>query len=345
MRCLIVFFCLAAAPSAGWAQAVPQNAGTSAEFRASSAASADVVWLGGRQGTYAVTTDGGAHWRTDTVPGATKLVVVGLHAVSADTAMLLMTSFDGGLGRIYRTDDAGGTWRLSYENATPGVFLDGMAFWDATHGVAFGDPVGGHLMIVRTDDGEHWMEVPADSMPAAAEGEAGFAASGTAVTVADTADAWIGTGGGTIARVYHSSDRGHTWSVAPTDLPAGATAGIFAVAFRDAQHGLAVGGNYATPASPSDNVLATDDGGRTWRLLGVSAPAGVRYGIVYVPGTAETYVAVGPSGWGFTRNGGTTWTEGGDTRYNTVTAWSAGTVWVAGPDGGVARVAPLDHAP
>lgn len=343
MRSLVVLLLVLALPSAARAQAVIEHAGTDAEFRASCAASATVVWLGGRDGTYAVTTDGGTHWRSDTVPGATKFVVVGLHAVNADTAILLMTSFDGGASRIYRTDDGGRTWRLSYEKTAPGVFFDGLAFWDAMHGVAFGDPVGGHLMIIRTDDGEHWSDVPADSVPPAAEGEAGFAASGTAVAVADSVDAWIGTGGGSVARVYRSSNRGHSWSVATTELPAGSTAGLFAIAFRDARHGVAVGGNYATPASPSDNVLTTEDGGRTWAIVGASVPAGVRYGIVYVPGTADTYVAAGPSGWGYTQDGGITWTEGDATRYNTVTAWDAGAVWLAGPDGRVARLAPLPH--
>lgn len=124
-----------------------------------------------------------------------------------------------------------------------------------------------------------------------------------------------------------------------TPLPAGATSGIYSIAFRDALHGVAVGGDYAMPGSSAENVLGTDDGGQTWSILGTSAPAGVRYGIVYVPGTAGTFVAAGPSGWGFSTDDGKTWTAGDLTRYNTVTAWSAGAVWLAGQHGAVARLA------
>lgn len=321
------------------AQAVPQHVPTTVDFRSSSAASAAAVWLGGSDGTFARTRDGGRTWTVDTIPGASGLFLVGVHAMNADTAYALGTSFSGGSARIYRTNDGGATWELQYSNDTPGIFFDGLTFWDAHRGLAFSDPVNGHLVIVRTEDGEEWSVVSTDSIPPALPGEVGFAASGTAVAVADSADAWIGTGGGATARIYHSTTGGRSWTVSATPLPAGATSGIYAIAFRDALHGVAVGGDYAMPGSTAENVLGTSDGGQSWTLLGTSAPAGARYGIVYVPGTAGTFVAAGPSGWGFSTDHGKTWTAGDLTRYNTVTAWSAAAIWLAGQHGAVARLA------
>src|SRR5690606_40744263 len=126
--------------------------------------------------------------------------------------------------------------------------------------------------------GRPWGVVAAGSIPPALEGEAGFAASGTAVVTQPGGLAWIGTGGGSVARVYRTADYGATWEAAETPLAGGGTAGIFGVAFRDSLNGVAVGGDYQQRTAATLNVLRTRDGGRTWELVGASAPAGVRYG-------------------------------------------------------------------
>lgn len=322
------------------AQWTAQSSGTSAEFRGLSAASSSVVWAAGRNGTYARTADGGSTWRSDTVPGASSLFFIDVYAVDERTAYLLGTHFEGGLARIYKTTDAGAHWAVQYSDERPGVFFDGMAFWDAGSGIAFGDPVDGRLLIVTTGDGGRtWTEVPAAGLPPALPGEAGFAASGTAIAVRGTAHVWIGTGGGDVARVYRSTDRGRTWTVAATPLEAGSTAGIFGIAFSDTLNGIAVGGDYTRPSEASENVVRTRDGGRTWEPAGSSAPAGVRYGAAYVGGEAGGFfVAVGPSGWGYSTDLGTTWTTIDTLGYNAVTPTSSGPSWVGGVDGRIAKL-------
>jgi photosystem II stability/assembly factor-like uncharacterized protein len=329
------------------ARSQPQSlsSGTTAEFRGLSAASETVVWAAGRNGTYARTIDGGGTWQADTVPGASELFFIDVHAVDASTAYLLGTHFEGGHARIYKTTDGGAHWALQHSDGAPGVFFDGMAFWDAMHGVAFSDPVGGSFLIVRTDDGgTTWERVPPENIPAPLPQEAGFAASGTAITVWGTDHVWFGTGGGAVARVFQSSDRGCSWTVAATPLPGSVTAGIFGIAFRDSLHGVAVGGDYTKPHESSDNVIRTRDGGRTWTIAGRSLPAGVRYGVTYVPGPGRpTLVASGPSGWGYSRDDGTTWAVLEDSLgYNTVSAAQGAVVWAAGTEG---RVAVVDLRP
>ena len=59
------------------------------------------------------------------------------------------------------------------------------------------------------------------------------------------------------ARVYRSEDWGQSWQVAATPIRSGPSAGIFALAFRDPRHGLAVGGDFATPTSAPDAAALT----------------------------------------------------------------------------------------
>ena len=77
--------------------------------------------------------------------------------------------------------------------------------------------------------------------------EAAFAASGTCVVSHGAQHAWIGTGGKS-TRVLRSVDGGASWTASAAPMLSGKnTTGIYSVAFRDAQHGVVVGGDYTTP--------------------------------------------------------------------------------------------------
>jgi photosystem II stability/assembly factor-like uncharacterized protein len=338
LSCFLGTLLLAEAASGQW---TTQNSGTTAEFRGLSAASSAIVWAAGRNGTFAVTRDGGFTWVSDTVPGAAELFFIDVHAVDEDTAYLLGTHFEGGLARVYKTTDGGASWTIQYSDERPGVFFDGMAFWDSENGIAFSDPIDGRLLIVTTfDGGATWMEAKAEAVPPALAGEAGFAASGTAIAVQGSRHVWIGTGGGEVARVYRSIDGGRNWTVAETPLSAGPTSGIFGIAFRDTLDGIAVGGDYQRPQESAMNVLRTSDGGRTWELVGRSQPAGVRYGVAHVRGEPQgIYVAAGPSGWGYSLDHGSTWIAIDTLGYNTLSFPAPrGALWVAGVEGRIAKL-------
>src|SRR5690606_10366405 len=208
--------------------------------------------------------------------------------------------------------------------------------WTVDHCVAYGDPVDGRLVIIRTTDGRSWTRVPADRMPAPMEGEAGFAASGTTLTLAGDSLGWIGTGGGAHARVLITTDGGASWTATDTPLPANGTSGIFGIAFRDAMNGVAVGGDYQRRTEEQQNVIRTRDGGHTWSVAGATLPHGVRYGAAY--GTGGVLLAVGPSGAGFSHDDGATWTALDDGHWNTLAFAPNGDAWLAGPDGRIAHV-------
>jgi photosystem II stability/assembly factor-like uncharacterized protein len=77
---------------------------------------------------------------------------------------------------------------------------------------------------------------------------------------------WFATGG-KVARVFHSPDRGQTWQVSNTPIIHGPdSAGIFSIAFRDAQHGVIAGGDYKHPNADGPNLAFTEDSGKTWTL-------------------------------------------------------------------------------
>src|ERR1019366_9112589 len=77
---------------------------------------------------------------------------------------------------------------------------------------------------------------------------------------------WFATGG-KLARVFHSPDRGQTWQVFDTPILHGPdSAGIFSIAFRDANHGVIAGGDYKHPDQDGPNLAFTNDGGKTWTL-------------------------------------------------------------------------------
>lgn len=77
------------------------------------------------------------------------------------------------------------------------------------------------------------------------------------VALLDNGEAWaIGYDGQHIQRVYHSKDRGKSWSA--VDVP-GIDFTLKAISFSDPQHGWAVGGK--------GSIIRTKDGGRSWKLL------------------------------------------------------------------------------
>lgn len=343
MRQLVLAAAVTALPCVAGAQWTPQVSGTNAEFRGLVAVSPTVVWASGTRGRVAHTTNGGATWTVDSVPGASKLDFRDIHAVSATHAWAMAAGpAEQGQAEIYLTSD-GSHWTRQFATSDSGVFLDAISFWDDKHGIAMSDPVRGRLFILTTDDGGGtWNRVPTDNAPPVLPGEAAFAASGTCLTVQGSSNVWIATGGGARARVFRSSDRGRTWSVADTPVHAGTSAsGIFSVAFSDAQHGVVVGGDYTKPKEPLDNVAVTEDGGKTWRLARGPLPQGYMSGVAYVPGTnGRTLVAVGLAGTARSDDAGESWTMIDGVAYNSVAFASKSDGWAAGPQGRIAKWAP-----
>jgi photosystem II stability/assembly factor-like uncharacterized protein len=261
-------------------------------------------------------------------------------AFDADTAYLLSIG-EGESSRIYKTTDGGKSWKLMFTNRNPKAFFDAMAFWDVNRGVAVSDSVDGRFVIIRTTDGgTTWKEVAPESLPPALQGEGAFAASGSCVTVQGENAVWIGT---SAARVLRSTDGGDSWQIATTPIQTGQpSAGIFSIAFKDAKHGVVVGGDYRKEAEARDNVATTDDGGRTWTLAKGPLPGGFRSAVAYIPGASTaTLVTVGPSGTDISSDAGASWKSlgaGGYHAFSVAPSNADGAVaWAVGEGGRIAK--------
>jgi photosystem II stability/assembly factor-like uncharacterized protein len=282
------------------------------------------------------TVDGGTTWQQRPVPDGGTLDFRDIDAMGDRVAYALSIG-PGQASRIYKTIDGGARWDLQLANSDPKIFLDAMAFWDDERGVAVSDSVEGRFVILTTvNGGSSWSRVPGDRLPPALPGEGAFAASGTNVAIAGRSDVWIGTGAG---RVLRSRDAGRTWTVASTPVRTGDSAGIFSIAFRDAAHGLVVGGDYRKEREAVENVAVTSDGGATWTPVAEHGVGGYRSVAAWLPGAAESVIAFGPSGADWSSDGGRTWTPMPGEGFDAFSfAKGTRTGWAAGDGGRIARL-------
>ena len=337
-----------------------QKTGTTASLRGLSVVSDQVVWASGSEGTILRTIDGGVTWRVGKVVAPMRLDVRDVHAFNADTAIAVATA-----GRLFRTTDGGATWQTVYAASDTSVFLDAVSFWDATHGIVLGDPMperflmpgdpaarvlgdpvaavlgeanANSFLILLTDDGgATWRSLPWRDAPRAEPNEAAFAASGSALTVVGERHAWFGTGGVAGSRVFRSSDRGHSWSVARTPIITGSpSTGIFSVFFEDSLNGIVAGGDYTKPRARNANIAITADGGRSFALESVRPSQ-------YVSAIAMRWrpltfmFAAGTGGVAYRSPETHHWSTLDAGAWNALGAGES-VLWVVGPAGRVARI-------
>lgn len=147
---------------------------------------------------------------------------------------------------------------------TPGFALRGLARIELVppvHGWLVGD--GGLLM--RTDDvGATW-QTPPGALPEAVGPQFDF----TALAVRGP-KVWAAGSPGT--RVLHTADAGRTW----TTFATGQQVPLYGLCFVDDQHGWAVGA--------LGTILASDDGGRSWRRQRSGGTRAALLGIFSGPG-------------------------------------------------------------
>ncbi len=81
---------------------------------------------------------------------------------------------------------------------------------------------------------------------------------------------------------------------------------MFAPAFRDPRHGIAVGGEHRPDQASPEAAAVSRDGGATW-TGSARPPAAYRSGAAWLPYSSRAAIATGPSGSDLTPDGGRTW--------------------------------------
>ncbi|MGH3496084.1 MAG: WD40/YVTN/BNR-like repeat-containing protein [Nocardioidaceae bacterium] len=317
---------------------MPVPTGSTQQFRGLDAVNRRVAWVGGSDGAVLRTTNGGATWKDVSPRNTTGLLFRDVEARDARHASVLAIGVQTA-SRIYTTRNGGRTWKLAFVNHDPNAFYDCMAFFPGgRRGLAVSDPVNGKFRIIATNDaGLSWRVLPSRGMPPAANGEFGFAASGTCLVTSSSRDAWLASGG-SVARIFHSADGGRHWSVADQPIPANpdGAGGVFSLAFRDRDDGVAVGGDFNAPDNGVKMSARLVRHGRHWASGGNLS--GYRSGVAWVRGRPDTVVAVGPNGSDVSFNGARRWTRFDGADYDAVSCTPDGSCWASGPNGAVARL-------
>jgi photosystem II stability/assembly factor-like uncharacterized protein len=319
--------------------------GTTAGLRGIHAVSGGVVWASGTHGTVLRSEDSGYEWQQCTMPAdASKLDFRGVWGWDAQTA-LVMSSGPGDQSRLYRTIDGCSSWKLIFSNPDstntkfPG-FWDGILFFDQQRGLIYGDPVPDSVRTNRVGDGRFVVPVQRtqdggkswtpDPNLKAQPGESFFAASNSAMT-ANNGWIWIGTSN---ARVLRSRD-GVDWQSALTPLASGNdSSGVFSLAFRDQQHGMAVGGDYRKPDDATGTAAYTSDGGAYWSAAR-KPPHGYRSTVAW-DATNRAWITAGSNGSDISYDDGKTWQWLDSGNWNALSL-----PWAVGPNGQIGKMGTL----
>lgn len=323
---------------------------TKASFRGLHVLSKTDIWASGTGGTIVNSIDGGATWRVHVVEGAEELDFRDIHAID-DGTIVAMTS--GTPARIYRSTTGGTSWKISYEHTNPKVFLDSISFWDDKHGVAMGDPIDQKLFLLRTNDsGNTWRVFK--KYPKTKAGEAGFAGSGTNMTVIGKRKVLVGLGAAEenqsarTSRVMFSEDEGDTWRVSQVPIARNPSSGIFSICFANEKDGVAVGGDYKQPESIASNYAVTHDGGSTWSTPNPRvAPSGFRSCVaVWMNGREVNFVSVGTNGTDLSSDLGLKWHRISNKGFNAIDFTEDGRHgWAVGPNGKIAKWVGISKGP
>lgn len=307
---------------------------TKTSLRGLSVVSDRVVWVSGSNGTVGKSTDGGKTWKWLVVKGFEKRDFRDIEAFSASTAIIMAIDTPA---YILKTVDGGGSWKVVYENKTPGMFLDAMAFWNEDAGIVLGDPIEGRFFIARTfDGGNSWFEIPNNYKPAADSGEACFAASGTNVRPLDRNEAVFVTGG-LKSRVFIRDT-----AIQLPIIQGKETTGANSISVLDANKlkggttMMVVGGDFNNPKATEANCFYTTDRGKTWTAP-KRGPLGYRSSVEYL---SKTHVITcGITGVDYSTDSGKNW-EGISTEgFHVVRIAKRGSaIFLAGSNGKIGKI-------
>ncbi len=285
---------------------------TDASFRGMSIAGDNTVWVSGSKGWVGRSVNNGKGWTFKQVPGYEHCDFRSLYAFDANNAVIANA---GSPAYILHTADGGATWQKVYESTDSAAFIDGVDFWNKKHGLMHGDPIDGRMLLLYTKDGgKTWKERKEKHRPEMAEGEASFAASGTAISCFLHGAVVVAVGGKT-SKLLFSRNRGRRWRSIPTPMLASSeSTGIFSFLHGgSAWHWLLAGGDYRNDTLRTANFFYSYNKGNDWHAPDTTT-RGYRECLAHTDdecpakkSKTRTTFAVGPSGIDVSADDGVNW--------------------------------------
>jgi photosystem II stability/assembly factor-like uncharacterized protein len=292
------------------------------------------IWVSGSNGTVGLSRDSGSTWKWIVVKGFEKSDFRDIEAFDGTTAIIMAVDAPA---YILKTNDAGESWKVVYENKKTGMFMDAMEFWNQNAGIVIGDPINGKIFIARTfDGGDTWTEIPENFKPVADSGEAMFAASGTNIRVLDRDEAVFVTGG-LRSRVFIRDEKINLPMIQGRE-----STGANSIAVMDHQTRkggntlIVVGGDFSKPDSDSLNCFISTNRGKTWKAP-KSKPHGYRSCVEYI--SNKDVLSCGINGVDYSADGGQNWKWISKEGFNVVRKAVTGkSVFFAGGNGKVGKL-------
>ncbi len=292
-------FITVSTPSQGSSDWLEQATGFTSMYRGAtyiSIANPNVVWVSAVDGTsgqpineFSKTINGGTSWIPGVISNApASHAIAQIQALDENKAFIAFYPTTGAGGKVFKTIDGG----LNWEDLPTGAFTNSASFLNVVHffnandGFVMGDPINNKFELLYTSDGgQNWTPVADANSPAMVSGEMGW----TGVYDAIGNTVWFATNKG---RIFKSTDKGHTWTVATTGLT-----DIQKVTFSDENNGLIqqIAYNQTTGAISTFTTKFTQDGGATWNSVTPSGPIW-KSDISAVPGFPGRYFSVGTDG-------------------------------------------------
>lgn len=272
------------------------TSGFKSSLRGLSVVDEKTIWASGSNGTVARSVDGGISWKWLTVKGFEKTDFRDIEAFDSATAIIMAI---GEPALIFKTTDAGVTWKIVYENKTKAMFLDAMDFYGKKNGVVVGDPIQHRFFIARTyDGGDTWTETATQNQPAADSGEACFASSGTNIKLSAKGKIYF-VSGGLRSRLIDEST-----SIILPILQGRESTGANSLAIKNRKTFIVAGGDFNVPDSLLKNCTVTYTKGKTWSQPAI-APHGYRSCVEHI--NRNNWVMCGLNGVDYSDDNGKTW--------------------------------------
>ena len=322
-------------PSFTW-QKLETN--TDASFRGLCVVNDDVFWISGSKGTVIRSIDGGKTFTDLSVQNAVERDFRDVHAFNENTAVVMNA---GAPGVFFRTSDGGNNWSIVHNDLREDIFFDAMDFWDDQHGVAFGDPIDGRLVVLLTEDGgRSWKELDRELQPNMMQGEAGFAASGSCIAAIGEETILIGTGGGLeghsrpTSRLLVSHNQGRTWMDQHVPIIRNQSSGIFSLCKIRENTIIVVGGDYTQPEKTSQNCAISLTNEQLWKPITAAPPSGFRSAVAASLVNERMLVTAGTNGIDISMDQGLSWQRISDYASNAVALTpKRNAIITAGPNG------------